>query len=179
MAARDRLPPWHERHRLPNGRDVLIRPVRPEDAEPLRAGFALLEPETVRRRLAGGAELQAADAQRLARPNPRTDFTLVATEPDAPGEAVVAALAQIQTDPAARDGRFAILVSRFVAGLGLRRYLLTRVAKWARSRGVGALHGDLPDDEDVLRLAESLGFRRAAPADGAGLVRVTLDLPRP
>ena len=41
MAARNRMPPWHENVRLSNGRDVLIRPIRPEDAVPLRAGFAL------------------------------------------------------------------------------------------------------------------------------------------
>ena len=42
MAERNRMPPWHERLRLRNGREVQIRPIRPEDAEPLRAGFALL-----------------------------------------------------------------------------------------------------------------------------------------
>ena len=35
MAARNRMPPWHENVRLSNGRDVLIRPIRPEDAVPL------------------------------------------------------------------------------------------------------------------------------------------------
>ena len=43
MTARNRLPPWHEMQRLANGREVLIRPIRPEDALPLRAGFALLQ----------------------------------------------------------------------------------------------------------------------------------------
>ena len=50
MAARNRLPPWHESIRLPNGRDVLIRPIRPEDAGPLKASFALLEPDEIRNR---------------------------------------------------------------------------------------------------------------------------------
>ena len=36
MAARNRLLPWHEQIRLSNGRDVLIRPIRPADADPLR-----------------------------------------------------------------------------------------------------------------------------------------------
>ena len=40
MAARNRLPPWHEQIRLSNGREVLIRPIRPADADPLRQGFA-------------------------------------------------------------------------------------------------------------------------------------------
>jgi hypothetical protein len=36
---------------LSNGRDVLIRPIRPDDAQPLRAAFPLLEPDEVRLRM--------------------------------------------------------------------------------------------------------------------------------
>ncbi|AXK72359.1 N-acetyltransferase [Lysobacter sp. TY2-98] len=178
MAARDRLPPWHERHRLPNGREVLIRPIRPEDAEPLRAGFGLLEPEAARAPLSGNRELSTNDADRLSRPNPRTEFTLVATDLDAPGEAVVAAIAYIHTDAAAHEGDFTLLVSRFVAGMGMRRYLLTRVAKWARSRGLGVLRGELPQDADVLALAGTLGFRTVEGANDPSMARVALELPR-
>lgn len=178
MAARDRLPPWHERHRLPNGREVLIRPIRPEDAEPLRAGFALLEPEAVRSTLVRGTELSTSDADRLARPNPRTEFTLVATDLDAPGEALIGAIAYVHTDSAGQVGDFTILVSRFVASMGMRRYLLTRVAKWARSRGLGVLRGELPQDPDVLGLAESLGFQAGDGGRDPSLVRVSLELPR-
>jgi hypothetical protein len=177
MTARDRLPPWHERHRLANGRELLIRPIRPEDAEPVRAGFALLEPVAARLRLAGSGELSTAASERLSRPNPRTEFTLVATEPEDPGAAVIAALAQVQTDPAGREGVFTIVVSRFVGGLGMRRYLLTRVAKWARSRGLASLHGDLPRTPDVLELAASLGFREFGEQPDPTLAHVALDLP--
>ena len=38
MAARNRMPPWHENVRLSNRREILIRPIRPEDALTLRAG---------------------------------------------------------------------------------------------------------------------------------------------
>lgn len=178
MVARDRLPPWHERHRLTNGREVLIRPVRPEDLEPLRAGFPLLEPAALRAGLAGGEELSRDAAERLVRPNPRTEFTLVATDLEGPGDAVIAALAHIRTDPSAQDGRFGVLGSRFVAGLGIRRYLLTRVAKWSRSRGIGMLHGELPQDDDLLQLATTLGFVRVDGATAPDLVRLRLDLPR-
>ena len=43
MAARNRLPPWHEMIRTADGREVQLRPIRPEDAAPLGAGFALLQ----------------------------------------------------------------------------------------------------------------------------------------
>ena len=112
MPSRERLPPWHERQRLPNGREVLIRPIRPEDAEPLRGGFALLGPEEVRQRfLFSMPELTPEMAQRFARINPRNEFALVAAEPLPPGEALVGAVARVIVDPSGRDGEFAILVS--------------------------------------------------------------------
>lgn len=177
MAARERLPPWHEHHRLANGREVLIRPIRPEDAEPLRAGFDLLEPQALRAPLAGATGLDAAAAGRLARPNPRTEFALVATDLEGPGEAVIGAFAHVQSDAAGHEGRFSILVSRFIAGLGMRRYLLTRIAKWARSRRLAVLRGELPQDPDTLQLAETLGFRRDDAGDDPSLARVVLELP--
>lgn len=176
MASHERLPPWHERHRLPNGRDVLIRPVRPEDAAPLRAGFDLLEPGILRRRLAGGATLGDDDLERLTRLNPKTDFTLVVTDPQPPGEAVVAALAHVGTDAAGHRGEFEVLVSPFIAGMGMGRYLLTRLVKWARSRRVDVLQGELPaDNEALLVLARTLGFRRLEQSSDPRLARVSLE----
>ena len=79
MAARERLPPWHERQRLPNGREVLIRPIRPEDAEPLRAGFGLLQPDEVRQRfLYAVKELTPEMAERFTVWNQITGVTTTA-----------------------------------------------------------------------------------------------------
>ncbi|MET0327576.1 MAG: N-acetyltransferase, partial [Luteimonas sp.] len=92
MTARNRLPPWHEEIRLANGRQVLIRPIRPADAEPLRAAFALLEPDEVRQRfLYAKTELSPETASRLTQPNPKSEFVLVAAEPFTPGDALVGA----------------------------------------------------------------------------------------
>lgn len=178
MPTRERLPPWHERQRLPNGREVLIRPIRPEDAGPLRAGFGLLQPEEVRQRfLHSLKELSLADAERFTRVNPKTEFALVAAEPLPPGEALVGAVARISIDPNGRDGEFAILVSRYIAGLGLGRYLMTRLVKWARGKKLERVYGDVFEhNQPMLALTESLGFRREASSEAPGLVRVVLDL---
>ncbi|MEG3193065.1 GNAT family N-acetyltransferase [Lysobacter sp. D1-1-M9] len=178
MAARERLPPWHERQRLPNGRDVLIRPIRPEDAAPLRAGFALLQPDEVRQRfLHALKELSPEAAERFARINPKTEFALVAAEPLPPGEALVGAVARIVIDGNGRDAEFAILVSRYIAGMGLGRYLMTRLVKWARGKNLERIYGDVFEhNHAMLALAQSLGFERQFQQDGQGLVRVVLDL---
>ncbi|MGO4261758.1 GNAT family N-acetyltransferase [Lysobacter sp. TAB13] len=178
MATRERLPPWHERQRLPNGREVLIRPVRPEDAEPLRAGFALLQPDEVRQRfLYALKELTPEMAERFTRIDPRTEFALVAAEPLPPGEALVGAVARVALDERTNNAEFAILVSRYIANMGLGRYLMTRLVKWARGKKVHRLYGDVFEhNTPMLSLAQSLGFEREFQQDAPGLIRVSLDL---
>jgi len=178
MAARERLPPWHERQRLPNGRELLIRPIRPEDAEPLRAGFGLLEPDEVRQRfLHTMKELTPELADRLTRISPKSEFALVAAEPLPPGEALVGAVARAAIDGNGRDAEFAILVSRYINGMGLGRYLMTRLVKWAKGKKLDHLYGDVFEHNTaMLSLAESLGFEREFQQDAPGLIRVVLDL---
>lgn len=176
MPVRERLPPWHERQRLPNGREVLIRPIRPEDAEPLRASFPLLEPEEVRQRFLHSMKVLPDDVlEKLTRVNPKSEFALVAAEPLPPGDALVGAVARVTVDPDGEQGEFAILVSHYVAGLGLGRYLMTRLVKWSRGKKLRRLYGDvLEHNQPMLSLAESLGFVRESLREG--LVRVVLDL---
>lgn len=180
MAARNRMPPWHEHVRLANGRDILIRPIRPEDAGPMQAAFTLLEPDEIRQRfLHPMKELSAQQAERLTRPDPRRDFALVAAEPLPPGEALVSAVARISIDANGKDAQFAILVSHYVNGLGLGRHLMGRLVRWAKGRKVERVYGDvLESNLPMQALAASLGFRRE-PTREAGLVRVVLDLPPP
>lgn len=177
MSTRNRLPPWHEHLRLANGREVLIRPIRAEDAEPLRAGFALLKPDEVRQRfLHPVKELDPEYLRRLTRPDAKSEFVLVVAEPLPPGEAMVGAVARTSIDPQTRQAEFAILVSRYVAGMGLGRHLMRRLVRWARSKKLQRLYGDvLENNQPMLALAKSLGFRNEH-SDTPGLVRVVLDL---
>lgn len=177
MAARNRLPPWHEMQHLSNGRDVLIRPIRPDDAQPLRAAFPLLEPDEVRVRMQSSLpELSAEMAEKLTRPDPRSEFAIVVTEPLPPGEAMVGAVARATIVPGGRDVEFAILVSRFIGGMGLGRHLMRRLVRWARGKQVDRIYGDvLEHNQPMLALAQSLGFQREESSE-PGMVRVVLEL---
>jgi RimJ/RimL family protein N-acetyltransferase len=181
MAARNRLPPWHQELRLRNGRRVLIRPIRPEDAEPLRASFPLLQPEEVRQRfLHAMSELSPAMAERLTRPDPKTEFALVAAEPYPPGEALVGAVARAAIVPGTRDAEFAILVSHYLTGMGLGRHLMRRLVRWAKGRRLERLYGDVLDHNlPMISLAESLDFKREPLPDQPSLVRMVLALRAP
>ena len=177
MAARNRLPPWHEMQHLPNGRDVLIRPIRPDDAMPLRAAFPLFEPGEVRSRMMpASGELSAEMAEKIARPDPRNEFAIVVAEPLPPGEAMVGAVARAAIVPGGRDVEFAILVSRFIAGMGVGRHLMRRLVRWARGKKVDRIYGDVLEiNQPMLALAQSLGFHREESSD-PGMVRLVLDL---
>ena len=178
MTARERLPPWHERQTLANGRQVLIRPIRPEDAEPLRAGFSLLEPEEIRQRfLHMVRELTPEAAEKLTHTNPRNEFARVVAEPMPPGQALIGAVARVAADANGRDAEFAILVSRYIKNMGLGRYLMTRLVKWARGKRLSRLYGDvLENNAPMLSLAQSLGFQREFRQESPGLVRIVLEL---
>ena len=180
MAARNRMPPWHEHVRLANGRDILIRPIRPEDAVPLRAAFVLLEPDEIRQRfLHPQKELSVDQAERLTRPDPRREFALVAAEPLPPGEALVGAVARLVVDDNGQDAEFAILVSHYIKGMGLGRHLMRRLVRWAKGRKLRRIYGEvLESNLPMQALAASLDFHREG-TDTPGLVRMVLDLPPP
>jgi RimJ/RimL family protein N-acetyltransferase len=177
MVARNRLPPWHEEMRLANGRDVLIRPIRPDDAVTLRAGFELLKPDEIRQRfLYAMKELSPDMARKLTRPNPKTEFALVVAEPLPPGEALIGGVARAAIAEGTRDAEFAILVSHYVSGMGLGRHLMRRLVRWAKGKKLERIYGDVMESNHaMLSLVQSLGFRRET-GDTPGLVRVVLDL---
>ena len=176
-------PDWErsESFRLPDRREMVLRPIQPEDAEPIAAAFELLNEDEVRRRFLHRLKsLDASHLQQITHPQAGDEFVVVAAEPLPPGEALVAAVARLSRDrPGAAQAEFGILVSHFVVGLGLGRMLMERLVEWCRDHGVNELWGDvLEDNRPMLELAAELGFRREAEPGAPGLVRVSLDLHR-
>lgn len=130
MAIRNRMPPWHENFSLPNGRTLLLRPIRPEDGPPLQGAFSLLGPEEIRARFVrSSAEITPEMVQRLTHPNPKSEIVLVAAEQLPPGEALVGAVARAALVPGTRQAEYTILVSSFVAGQGLGRQLMRKTGE--------------------------------------------------
>lgn len=166
-------PPWQEELQLDDGRRLWLRPIQPADAEPLRAGFALLTPEEVRMRfLHPLTALTTEMARRLTHIDPRSQFALVLAEPEPPGQALVGGVVRAAIDAGTRRADFAILVSRFLANQGLGTLLMKQMLRWARLKRLDAVYGDvLQDNAQMLNLVQQLGFRRL-PSDEPGLVRI-------
>jgi RimJ/RimL family protein N-acetyltransferase len=167
--------PWRERVVLADRRELLLRRVMPEDAEPISAGFSLLSAEEVRLRYQHPMKsLGEQYLHRLTHPRRGRDFVLVLAEPLPPGEALIGAVARLSRIDDVREAEFAIIVSRFLTGQGLGRLLLSKLVAYARRSKLQAIHGDVLDDNTpMLHLAEALGFRRQSSAS-AGMVRVRL-----
>lgn len=160
---------------LDDGRELRLRPIAPEDAEPIRAGFPLLSAEEVRSRYLHAMKALSEDyLHALTHPQPGRDFVLVLAEPLPPGAALIGAVARLSQQPGTRNAEFAILVSRFLAGHGLGRLLMKKLIAHAKRRRLAEIQGDvLEDNTPMLTLAQSIGFRRET-GDTPGSVRIRL-----
>ncbi len=165
--------------RLPDGRELWLRPVNPADAGPIAGAFELLNEDEVRRRYLHPVKALSADyLEALVRPPAGEAFAVVAAEPLPPGEALVGALARLNRDPDGDSAEFAILVSHFVSGQGLGLALMRRLVEWAEAHGIRRVWGDVLDENTaMIALAQAMGFQRDTSPESPNLLRITLDLP--
>ena len=96
---------WRETLRLPDGRELLVRPIAPSDAAGLQASFSELSPEEVRFRfLHPMSELTDELAARLAGVSAPREFALVAVEHDVDAPRIGAVARASVSDSAAGTG---------------------------------------------------------------------------
>jgi acetyltransferase len=160
---------------LREGRRVLIRPIRPEDAEREQRFFATLGPATVYRRVMMALrELPSALIARFTQIDYDRELALVAQveAPPAPDHAPqpqLVAVARITPTILTEVCEFAIVVGDDWQRSGLGRVLITQLFAAARERGYTATEGYvLADNEGMLKFCHALGFTiQANPSDPA------------
>jgi acetyltransferase len=156
-----------------NGRQLLIRPIRPEDEIALGDLIRSLDAEDARMRFfAAMRNLPRSQLARFTQIDYDREMALVAIERGSDG--VERSLGEVRAvshpDHAVAD--FAIVVSSGCKGKGLGRLLLQSLINYARSRGIGELRGETLDGNlRMQHLAQDLGFKLTAGAD-----RGTVDL---
>lgn len=166
---------------MPDGRELWLRPVHPDDAGPIAGGFELLNEDEVRRRYLHPVKaLNPAYLASLVHPVPGESYAVVAAEPLPPGEALIGGLARLTRNGDEDCAEFAILVSHFVSGQGLGQRLMCRLVEWAEDQGLRRIWGDVLDENSaMIALAQSLGFRRDTSPESPNLLRIVLDLAPP
>ena len=166
---------YEDKATLPGGEVLKLRPIRPEDASKLQTLVGRMDPEDIRMRFFAPLKgLPQSMAARLSQIDYEREMALVAESPD--GEGLIG-VARIAADPDRRTAEYAIALRSDWKGRGLGYLLLTRIVALAKERGIGAVYGDVLQENDaMLRMCRELGFRVEAHPDDVSMVRVVKNL---
>jgi acetyltransferase len=148
------------RWQLPNGGDVVIRPIRPEDADLERAFVDGLSAESRYNRFMYRMDkLTPGMLARFTQIDYDREMALaVVLEEDTGGERLIA-VARYVSNPDGVSCEFALTVADDVQGQGIGRRLMQALMNAARDRGLELMLGDvLSSNRRMLRLCEGLGF---------------------
>jgi acetyltransferase len=166
---------------MKNGEPVTIRPIRPED-EPLMVRFhETLSDRSVYFRYFHPMRLNQRVAherlQRMCFIDYSREMALVADHRDPQsGTREILGVGRLIKMHASNDGEFAILVSDRCQGCGLGTELLRRLVQIGREERLSRIVGDvLPDNREMLRVCEKLGFKRVYGLD-SGVVKTELEI---
>ncbi len=130
---------------LKNGKQMTIRPIRPDDAPDLQETFQRLSIQSIYLRfLSFKTELSDEEARQLATLDYTTRMAFVAVVEEAGKEAVAGVARYVVLDPAQPEtAEAAVVVLDEYQGLGLGRQLLRRLVIYARAKGVDCMRGTL------------------------------------
>ncbi|MGR8919593.1 MAG: bifunctional acetate--CoA ligase family protein/GNAT family N-acetyltransferase, partial [Gammaproteobacteria bacterium] len=165
--------------RIPHeGRELLLRPILPEDEPALVRTFGRLSPEEVRFRFFVPIKvMNHVMAARFTQIDYDRHMAFVLAEDGVAGRAEIHAVVRLIEDPDRERGEFAIVVEHDLAGRGFGRMLLERIIAYARERGVGEIWGGvLADNARMLGLCRELGFHESRTGAEPGVVMMTLAL---
>lgn len=161
-----------------DGREVLVRPIRPEDAAAHAEFFARLTPEDIRYRFFSAlAELSAPQIARMTQIDYDREIAFVAVERCAEGPDRTVGVSRLIREPGGTEAEFAVVVEGSWKGQGLARHLTERLIDWGREAGVREVVGSvLADNRPMLAFVRALGFRVRASAEDAEVMEARLTL---
>jgi acetyltransferase len=163
---------------LPDGSELLLRPIRPEDETGFQDIFASLSPEEIRMRFLHPMNCMPHKlAARLTQIDYAREMALVLEGKGIGSGSVLYGGVRISADPDNEEAEFAILLRREMTGSGLGPMMMRRIIDYARKRGIRRLHGEvLSDNTPMLRLAAAFGFSTKPVREEPGLRLVELVL---
>lgn len=164
-----------------DGREVLVRPIRPED-EPLLVKFhGTLSERSVAMRYFHAMKLTARVAHdRLTRicfiDYDREMSLVVEARDPATGERDILGVSRLAKQFGTNEAEFALIVSDECQGKGIGTELLRRLIAVGRDEKLERITGEvLPENTEMQRVCEKLGFRLEHGV-GESIVRAVIDL---
>jgi acetyltransferase len=159
------------RETIPGLGEMLLRPVKPEDAPDFVKFFDRMSPGDIRLRFF--SPLRALSKPLLARLTQidyDREMAFVLFDKDE-----LIGVTRLSADPDNVRAEYALTVRTDRQGHGLGRFLTRKLIAYARARGIAELFGDvLIENEWMLALCREMGFDIGVPS--SGVVRVTLKL---
>lgn len=167
---------------LSDGRVIIIRPIRADDVERLRAAHGRLSPLTrYRRFMTAKPYLSDADATYLTHIDGWDHFALVATFDEQEGDdaaPIIAVARFVRTPEDAATAEFAIVVGDDWQGQGVGRELMGRLVDAAITRGVVRFEATmLADNVAIQRLSERFAAGPLRRRRRGNTFEVRFDLP--
>jgi len=162
---------------LRDGSRVVIRQLEPGDSALYPDFLADVTRDDLRLRFfAPIAELSEALIHKLTHYDPATAMAFIALSvPDGRMLGVVRLHDDANSDGAAKNAEFAVLLRSSLKGKGLGWLLMKRMIAYAREHGVTTVHGQvLAENTTMLAMCEELGFHIADDTSERGMKYVTL-----
>ena len=162
---------------LPDGTDVTIRPIRPEDAE-IEATFVkgLSDEAKYFRFMHALDELTPEMLVRFTQIDYDREMALIATIKE-DGSEVEHGVVRYVTNPDRTSCEFALVISEDMRGHGIGQRMLKRLMEIALSRGLDRMEGEvLAENNRMLDMVKSMGFQIQTSADDPGVKFVWKEL---
>jgi len=164
-------------YQLSDGTDIVIRPIRPEDADMEQEFVRELSPEAKYFRFMNALqELSQEMLVRLTQIDYYNEMALVAVNPTSRGEEQIG-VARYYTNPDQKSCEFALVVSDAWQGHGIGHQLMQSLMEIARDRGLESMEGQvLSNNTRMLGLMRSLHFAIVRDPEDNAIKRVTIGL---
>lgn len=159
------------------GREIVLRPIRPED-EPQHARFLQgVDAEDLRLRFFHAVRLAThSQLARFTQIDYDREMAFIASVDDGSATAETWGVVRAIADPDNARAEFAILVRSDLKGRGLGSLLMQKIIRYCAARGTGLLTGTvLSGNHRMLALARELGFAVTRDED-PGLMQLSLPL---
>jgi acetyltransferase len=142
------------------GREVMVRPIRPDDEARHREFFQHVGAEDMRLRyFQHRGPLPDSELARLTQIDYEREMAFVAVAPGADGRDETLGVVRAIADPDNIEAEFAILLRSDLHRRGLGRLLLDKMIRYCTERGTRRLTGlALRENRPMAALARSLGF---------------------
>jgi len=165
---------WTRRETLRDGAQVLLRPLRPEDAALYPEFLEHVTPEDLRLRFfAPMRELRPELIERLTHLDYETAMALIAID-EATGKML--GVVRLHDDVDGKSAEFAVIVRSELKGHGLGWVLMHRIIDYAKWKGLKRVHGQvLAENTTMLQMCKEMGFH-VGPDVEAGVKVEVLDL---